>query len=339
MKISAEERLAQELYDEGFRMISGKVFAKDARGNLKWIPYDDFKKHVFKDYNGISYNARCNALKFFAACYNEPDLWPPPLIWKKAYLSNVDESKIPFHFEDKLYKLINLLLTKNGYEKFFIIWGRAQTGKSTVLNLIRQIFENDTCSIDLKQLCERFTPSYACQYRLIAASEIEPAVINSTVIKSIVSRERGTVERKGEQAIDVIWQSKLCFACNDMPTFNVLDSGMMRRLVVYQMDNQFASLDQSIRDHRYSEEELLAIIHKALYIDMTNWEKDFEFDTFTALYHQNSVYRFITEYPTDKTDYLTYRMFCGDKGLKPYNEYNYELVKTQVIDKLIKFYA
>ena len=304
--MTPEEKLAQDLYDEGFRMISGKVFAKDSRGSLYWVPYDDFKKHVFKDYEGISYNARCNALKFFAACYNEPELWPPPLIWKKAYLSNVDESKIPFHFEDKLYKLINLLLTKNGYEKFFIIWGRAQTGKSTVLNLIRQIFESDTCSIDLK---------------------------------SIVSRERGTVERKGEQAIDVIWQSKLCFACNDMPTFNVLDSGMMRRLVVYQMDNQFTSLDQSIRDHQYTEEELLAIIHKALYIDMNDWEKDFELDTFTALYNQNSVYRFISEYPGNKTDYLTYRIFCVNKGLKHYNEYNYELVKAQVIDKLIQFYS
>lgn len=318
---------AEYEYNMGYRMVSGKIF-KVSGTSYSWVSIDDFRHHIMASHYATKASDIQNVLDVFSALYNKKEKWPVPQLWIDAcdYKGNV---KLKFDFPDKIYKIINLLLTKTGYERFYILYGKAGTGKSTVLNLIKQIFENDVGVFRLSQLCERFTPSEACQYRLITHSELDTNELNSNLLKSIVSMEDGNVERKGQQPFMVKWQSRLIFACNEMPWINLADTGMMRRIVVFKMDKTFQSFDESIRDYQYSRDELLYIIHKALNVDMTNWFEDFRRDTFEALTEHNPVYIFRAA-----GEYVQYASNCTLCGYKAVNEYHWMQIKQYLREQM-----
>ena len=318
---------AEYEYNMGYRMISGKIF-KLNNNKYTWVPVDDFRHHIMSAHYATTASDIQSVLDVFSALYNQKAKWPAPQLWEDALDFN-KSIKLKFDFPDKIYKLINLLLTRNGYERFVILYGKAGTGKSTVLNLIKQIFENDVGVFRLSQLCERFTPSEACQYRLITHSELDTNELNSNLLKSIVSMEDGNVERKGQQPFTVKWQSRLIFACNEMPWINLADTGMMRRIVVFKMDKQFGKFDENIRDYQYSRDELLYIIHKALHIDMINWFEDFRRDTFEALTEHNPVYLF-----RNAADYIRYASNCSLYGYKACNEYHWIQIKDYLKEQM-----
>ena len=316
---------AVSLWDAGYVCVSGKFFKLDkSTDRYCWVPYEEFERHIMsKSYTTTAKDTK-DITDAFVRMYNIAAEWPAPQLWLDAQTFNRDV-KLKFDFDDKIYKIINLLLTSNGYERFFILYGPAGTGKSTVLNLIKQIFDNDCGVFSLSQLCERFAPSEACQYRLITHSELDTNEINSNRIKSIISREDGTVERKGQQPFNIKWQSRLLYACNEMPWIDIGDTGLMRRIVVFKMDKPFKKLDKNVRDYVYSPEELKYIIHKALNMDMTDWFEDFRRDTFEAVTEHNPVYMFRRE-----PAYEEYAMRCHQKGYKACNEYHWLRIKEYI---------
>ena len=316
---------AVSLWDAGYVCVSGKFFKLDkSTDRYCWVPYEEFERHIMsKSYTTTAKDTK-DITDAFVRMYNIAAEWPAPQLWLDAQTFNRDV-KLKFDFDDKIYKIINLLLTSNGYERFFILYGPAGTGKSTVLNLIKQIFDNDCGVFSLSQLCERFAPSEACQYRLITHSELDTNEINSNRIKSIISREDGTVERKGQQPFNIKWQSRLLYACNEMPWIDIGDTGLMRRIVVFKMDKPFKKFDKNVRDYVYSPEELKYIIHKALNMDMTDWFEDFRRDTFEAVTEHNPVYMFRRELA-----YEEYAMRCHQKGYKACNEYHWLRIKEYI---------
>ena len=316
---------AVSLWDAGYVCVSGKFFKFDkSTDRYCWVPYEEFERHIMsKSYTTTAKDTK-DITDAFVRMYNIAAEWPAPQLWLDAQTFNRDV-KLKFDFDDKIYKIINLLLTSNGYERFFILYGPAGTGKSTVLNLIKQIFDNDCGVFSLSQLCERFAPSEACQYRLITHSELDTNEINSNRIKSIISREDGTVERKGQQPFNIKWQSRLLYACNEMPWIDIGDTGLMRRIVVFKMDKPFKKFDKNVRDYVYSPEELKYIIHKALNMDMTDWFEDFRRDTFEAVTEHNPVYMFRRE-----PAYEEYAMRCHQKGYKACNEYHWLRIKEYI---------
>lgn len=316
---------AVSLWDAGYVCVSGKFFKLDkSTDRYCWVPYEEFERHIMsKSYTTTAKDTK-DITDAFVRMYNIAAEWPAPQLWFDAQTFNRDV-KLKFDFDDKIYKIINLLLTSNGYERFFILYGPAGTGKSTVLNLIKQIFDNDCGVFSLSQLCERFAPSEACQYRLITHSELDTNEINSNRIKSIISREDGTVERKGQQPFNIKWQSRLLYACNEMPWIDIGDTGLMRRIVVFKMDKPFKKFDKNVRDYVYSPEELKYIIHKALNMDMTDWFEDFRRDTFEAVTEHNPVYMFRRE-----PAYEEYAMRCHQKGYKACNEYHWLRIKEYI---------
>lgn len=317
--------VAVSLHDAGYVCVSGKFFKIDkSTDRYCWVPYEDFERHIMsKPYTTTAKDTK-DITDAFVTMYNIAAEWPAPQLWLDAETFN-REVKLKFDFDDKIYKIINLLLTSAGYEKFFILYGPAGTGKSTVLNLIKQIFDNDYGVFSLSQLCERFAPSEACQYRLIMHSELDTNELNSNRLKSIISREAGTVERKGQQPFKIKWQSRLLYACNEMPWIDLGDTGLMRRIVVFKMDKPFKAFDKNVRDYVYSPEELKHIIHKALNMGMTNWFEDFRRDTFEAVTEHNPVYMFRRE-----PAYEEYVVRCRQKGYKPCNEYHWLRIKEYI---------
>lgn len=329
---------AEALHDDtGYQFISGKYFLPaSGEGRFNVITREEFIRRIWNvKCNGSRVlrdaTAAQNVVKTFESIYNGVDGydWYVPTLWLDAL--DWDESKyvdLPFELPIKTYALINAMTTENGAERFFIMYGRGGTGKSTTLNIVKQLFDNDVCAMTLDRLTDRFTAANASEARLVCSDEVNTINLDSGRLKLIVSEQMDTVERKCQNPYQIKWQSKLLFSCNKLPYFDVSDSGMMRRIVFYKMDTVIKNPNIQLNNLTFTREQLLTILHKAWSLDMTNWfEKYFMQETFEAVFMKHSVYLH-----RDAYDYLDYVSRCRNSGLKPVSEPNWqnilETIKT-----------
>lgn len=327
--------IAEVFHDQRkYICVSGKYFLPDSTGRYNYVSREELQRRLLSlKYGGErvlrdAITVR-NVLDAFQMLYNNVDgeRWPDPQLWFDAMEWSPDKYvELPFEIPHKTLVMINALITPNGSERFFIMYGKGGTGKSTTLNLIKQLFDNDVCSMTLDRLTDRFSGAEACEHRLICSDEVNSFELDSGRLKTIVSQQEDMVERKGQQPFRVRWQSKLLYCCNKPPRFDVSDSGMMRRIVYYKMDEIKSKPDPTLQKMEFTREQLLTILHKAFCVDMEDWFKvNFQQDTFDALFTKHSVY-----IHRDAITYSDYVDRCHNTGLKPVSEPNWTDIKTLI---------
>ena len=254
--------------------------------------------------------------------------WPEmPIVTEAKKLIRNGEDKalppIPAFIDHKKLQIIHYLLEPNN-EYFIIIYGVAGSGKSTFMNVIMQIFEGDIAAISLKELSEGFRVASAVDKRLVCSTEIEATRITDTNIKKYVSKEPLQVNPKNEKPYNSRFQASFIFNCNDPPSINLADTGLLRRIVYYKMDTKIPEeqKDPTMNKKIWTNDELMAIVVKALKTDITHLYSDFEKDTIEGLIKEDKVYRY-----KDENTYQGYRFACQNEGFKPYNRENWEAVR------------
>ena len=305
-KLSAHE-LAVLLKDKyNLEFISGKWFKdkkeiKDIRvrlANLGW----------FKNVSKID-----ETIDMYILLYGTTGLWYDlPIINDALKLEKLEPLCYPLN--DKQLKIINYLL-RHDEEIFFILTGVGGSGKSTFGNIICQIFENDTASLSLSDLSDPFMLATGVNHRLIYSTEINSDEINNGKLKQLFSNEEITVNPKFEKPYKTRCQSAFFFNCNIVPKLDLCDSGMLRRILYYSMDEKIKNPDPKLNKITWEYKDLVNIVAHALKIDMTDWKKDFEKETRFNLVKNNSVYLL-----RDKKDYSDYSEACKRKGYRPFSE-------------------
>lgn len=305
-KLSAYE-LANLLKDRyNLEFISGKWFKdkkeiKDIRvrlANLGW----------FKNVSKID-----ETIDMYILLYGTTGMWYDlPIINDALKLEKLEPLCYPLN--DKQLKIINYLL-RHDEEIFFILTGVGGSGKSTFGNIICQIFENDTASLSLSDLSDPFMLATGVNHRLIYSTEINSDEINNGKLKQLFSNEEITVNPKFEKPYKTRCQSAFFFNCNIVPKLDLCDSGMLRRILYYSMDEKIKNPNPKLNKITWEYKDLVNIVAYALKIDMTDWKKDFEKETRFNLVKNNSVYLL-----RDKEDYSDYADGCKRKGYRPFSE-------------------
>ena len=118
---------------------------------------------------------------------------------------------------------------------------------------------------------------------------------------------------------DVKSQSSLVYCCNKAPKLDVTDTGILRRIVYFEMNKKIKNPDPSMKDKEYTKEDLMDIV-RAAYALESKWENEdwfdyFRTDTHKYLMKDNSVYLC-----SDCITYDEYVQLAREKGLKPYAE-------------------
>ena len=120
-------------------------------------------------------------------------------------------------------------------QKFMVLYGPPGTGKSTVLNIIQQLFDGYYAAFDAKTLgsssafaLEAFktNPLVAIQHEG-KLSKIE----DNTVLNSLVSHEKMTVNNKYEKLYSTNFNSFLFIGTNEPVRITDAKSGLIRRLI------------------------------------------------------------------------------------------------------------
>lgn len=319
-KMTAVEKVVEfHAHKPAVSFISGKWFNDDIE--IKNINSYLLKTGWFRGVNDMQ-----EFKDVFRMMYGDPyGDWPPMPIINHARLSK-DLPPVPDIIDLPKLKIINYLLRHNE-EYFIIITGVGGSGKSTFINIIRQIFEGDEAAITLHELGEGFRLATAIDKRLIYSTEIDAARITDVNIKKIVSGEPLNVNPKYEKGYQARFQAGFIFNCNTPPSINLADTGLLRRIVYYSMNKKIENPDPSMNKKKWSKEEILSIVKAALEVDMSDFPQCFEKDTKDALINEDTVYKY-----KDETNYFDYRTRCMDDGFKPYNRKNWEVVRRLLLE-------
>lgn len=277
----------------------------------------------------------------------DKDFWPRPQIIDEAMQLKADgyiPKQIPFPLDDKQLLILYILLFHPEQEVFFITTGIGGSGKSTFLNIIRQLFDGDVSSTPLGDLGQPFILAEALKHRLIASDELGKGEVDLPIIKTIVSKQKIQVNEKFGATYTTQSQSALFFCCNKAPKLDITDTGILRRIVYYSRNTKISNPNPAFKNKVYSHEDLIDFILYAydmsfLYSedDIDKWKEWFLIETNCYLCNSNNVGLYYKHCKTkgrlfEAEDYKLYSDFCYDNGYKRYNRQNFDEILLWVKD-------
>lgn len=247
------------------------------------------------------------------------------------------------------------LFRRNELGKCFILTGDGSNGKSTLLDVVKELIGKDNISsVDLKELNDRFK-TFQLEGKLVnIGDDISNEYIpDNSTFKKLVTGETVNVERKGADPFDFNNYSKLIFSANDMPRINDLSDGLKRRIIFIPFNAKFSKKDPDydpfIIDKLLSPESMeyllkisLEGLERILYNRSFTIPKSVE-DTWDDYEKRNNpVVGFIEEGKLEneltQDVYLQYQQYCVAGGLKPVSKVTFtrEVCKHGYKTKQIK---
>ena len=232
----------------------------------------------------------------------------------------------------KWKRLLYNILVPSSKPLFHIFYddGVGGTGKSTLLEVLTKIVgEKFTSNVLLDQFGNRFIFSNMLGKYLNIGDDNgkNDELQNIGTLKSIITGNRVTIDRKNIQPIEVRIFAKQLFATNILPYIDFTDGGIMRRLNIVPMNKVIPK--NSIMP-KIDEEEIGHIIYEIL----TNGE-DLQDNNNKLAITSSPLYRFFN---TQKDlSYDNYKSFCLNNGFKCMNIINFE-TKSKFIKEFKKHY-
>lgn len=294
---------------ENCDIIGGKVFIKKDG------------KEIFDLRKFIATNARktgniilvkdINTIHDTCMLYSEDAKWPDaPLIAEAKELGPCDD-KMPFDLDTKQLMILNRICFHPDSEIMFITTGIGGSGKSTFLNILRQIYENDFAAANLSDLSDPFILAEAVKKRLICSDELAKGEIDAKRLKALISQQPIFINPKNVRGYTMPTQSVLFYCCNQAPRMDLTDSGVLRRIVYYERNTKIKNPNTKLKDKIFSKDELLCILRNALRYEEPNWLYYFTEETHKYLLKNNSVFMF-----NNIKNYEDYVWACRSNGIK-----------------------
>lgn len=240
----------------------------------------------------------------------------------------------------KQYLLLAMLLLHRDEHFFILLQGKGGTGKSTFINIVKQLFENDTAALGLNKIRD-FEIYETLTHRINCPSEINPNGADMDLFKSITAHDETTCRRKNSSAVTIKHpETMFLFSTNTEPVWDIGDDGIMRRAICHLMNKKVVNPNPSAGKLVLTEEEIVDIVRYCLWIDtqadFQKMKSVFDKETHEIITKRNSI-RVVYEknievLKGDVYDYEYYQRRCLDYHLKPFNIYNFEQIKSVLIE-------
>ena len=269
------------------------------------------------------------------------------------------------NIEQLLYQAIGYsIYRRNELRKSFLLIGKKRNGKSTFLDMVGTLLgEQNIANLDLSEIGDKFkTAELAGKLANIGDDINDEFIPNSAVFKKVVSGNKVTVERKGQDPFVLESYAKFFFSANSLPRIGrgKDSAAILDRLVIIPFDAKFSKdepdYDPFIKYKLRDKSVIEALIVKAVMAlrDVLAEQEFITCDKITknmADYERtnNPVVMFFDE--LEETDYLhepmkevykTYSTFCLANNLQPISSIEFSrqmkehfglVVKEQIIDK------
>lgn len=308
-------------FTDGVYVVKGEVLSLDAIYKLMWkeerlLPTET--EAIIENIEKISEELSLQDKIF-------EDITKKAVVGKSEYLASLDKLYPDIKFREILYNIL-VPRTKPLFHIFYDD-GVGGTGKSTLLEVITKIVgEKFVSNVLLDQFGNRFIfANMFGKYCNIGDDNGKNEELQSVgTLKSIVTGNRVTVDRKNISPIEVRIFAKQLYATNILPYIDFTDGGIMRRLNIVQM-NQV--IPKTMKLCKLDNEEIGRIIYEVLQ------SKDLEENKNELAITSSPLYRF--HKITKETTYDEYKNFCYKYGFRQMNIINYE-VKSKFIRHFIE---
>lgn len=239
---------------------------------------------------------------------------------KSKYLASLYE----LYPNIKWRELLHNILVPKTKPMFHIFYddGVGGTGKSTLLEVLTKIVgEGYVSNVLLDQFGNRFIfANMLGKYLNIGDDNGKNDELqNVGTLKSIVTGNRVTIDRKNISPIEVRIFAKQLFATNILPYIDFTDGGIMRRLNIVKMNKV---IPPTMEMCKIDEDEIGHILNEIFYTE------DLEQNENDLAITNSPLYRYYKEAKTPT--YQGYRDFCVSNGFRTMNIINYE-VKSKFI--------
>jgi len=247
------------------------------------------------------------------------------------------------------------LYRRNELRKAFILIGDKANGKSTFLDCItNMVGEHNTSALDLKELGDRFRTAELFGKLINAGDDIgDEFIANPAIFKKVVSGDRITVERKGQDPFDFCNYSKFIFSANNIPRIKDKTGAVLDRLVIVPFNATFnrasGNYDPNIKYKLRAEVAMEYLIQLALdglkrVLDNNGFticqavqdelkEYSEQNNPVIGFFKELDVEIDVVNQPT-KDVYLRYKLYCNDNGFNPMSagEFTKWIKKTYDLD-------
>ena len=134
---------------------------------------------------------------------------------------------------------------RNELGKALILTGDKSNGKSTFLSMVQCLLgDENISSLDLKELGDRFKTAEMFGKLANIGDDIgDEFIANPAIFKKLVTGERVSAERKGQNPFEFNNYSKLLFSANNIPRIKDKTGAVQRRLTIIPFDARFSADD------------------------------------------------------------------------------------------------
>ena len=374
------------VYQDGLQYIESEMIkiipTLTARNRSEVIKYLYLISPTIKEQSGANYIAFNNGI--YNLNTGQLESFTPEVIVK---------NKIPFNYnydaynetldsmldriscnDDQIRDLLEemagyCMYRRNELRKAFILIGDKANGKSTYLDCITyMVGECNTSALDLKELGDRFRTAELFGKLINAGDDIgDEFIANPAVFKKLVSGDRVTVERKGQDPFDFCNYSKFIFSANNIPRIKDKTGAVLDRLVIVPFNANFnkdsAEYDPYIKYKLRTPEAMEYLIQLALdglkrVLDNNGFTicKAVQEELEEYSEQNNPIIGFFKEMDADidvinqptKDVYMRYKLYCNDNGFNPMSagefsklvrkEYDIDIKVTKVNGKSVRLF-
>ena len=308
-------------FSDGVYFIKGEVLSLDEIYRMFWkeeklLPTET--DNIIENVEKISENIPLQSQIYF-------DIKRKSIKGKSEYLSSLYSIYPNIEWKKILYNI----LFPESKPLFHIFYddGVGGTGKSTLLEVLTKIVgEKFVSNVLLDQFGNRFIFSNMLGKYLNIGDDNgkNDELQNVGTLKSIVTGNRVTIDRKNISPIEVRIFAKQLFATNILPYIDFTDGGIMRRLNIVKMNKV---IPKNAKMPIIDNEEVGHIIYE-VFENPTDLQENNNELAITS----SPLYRFLTN---DKVKtYERYKSFCIENGFRTMNVINFE-VKSKFVKEYL----
>ncbi|MFD2305146.1 DNA primase family protein [Enterococcus termitis] len=152
-------------------------------------------------------------------------------------------------------------------QKLLFLHGRGGTGKSTLVNILKQLLGSDSYSaVSLKSLMtERFAPAWLYSKTANFDTDAKPEYLaDGSLLKQLTGEDTIYADRKNLDPIFFYNYAKLTFAMNELPAMRDFTGGLRRRVIILSIDKELTSAVKKKYPLAVMQQEGAGIFNKAM---------------------------------------------------------------------------
>lgn len=208
---------------------------------------------------------------------------------------------------------------RNELGKAFILIGDKSNGKSTFLSTLQYLLgDANIASLDLKELGDRFKTAELFGKLANIGDDIgDEFIANAAIFRKLVTGDRVSAERKGQNPFEFNNYSKFLFSANNIPRIKDKTGAVQRRLVIIPFDASFSNSDPDFNPYIKHLLRTNEVMEYLINLGIQGLKRILENRSFT---NSERVQQELDEYEEQNNPILGFFRECEDEDFQIENE-------------------